>query len=120
LVDLAAFQIHFLIQIGFWQHFLLTWIELSRSYENAIKAYEYWLKVLRDSWLIKDKLRQQERGKAEQLSLSINIILAKRYIPSIFLLHVLVSYVVPALIRFEFFLTKIKFDLVSGKKVEFH
>jgi hypothetical protein len=78
LVDLAAFQIHFLIQIGFWQHFLLTWIELSRSYENAIKAYEYWLKVLRDSWLIKDKLRQQERGKAEQLSLSINIILAKR------------------------------------------
>lgn len=56
----------FLNPIGLWQHFLLTWIEVSKGpYENVIKAYESWLKALCDPWLKIPSSNKKEGTKAE-------------------------------------------------------
>jgi hypothetical protein len=56
----------FLNPIGFWQYYLLTWIEVSKgSYESAIKAGEYWLKVLCDPWIRAISSDKKEKAKVE-------------------------------------------------------
>ena len=56
----------FLNPIGFWQNYLINWIEASRGfYENAIKANEHWLKAFWDPWLRAAGLERKETTKVE-------------------------------------------------------
>jgi hypothetical protein len=42
----------FLDPVGFWQNYLINWIEVSRGfYENAIKANGHRLNAFWDPWL---------------------------------------------------------------------
>lgn len=52
--------------IGFWQNYLINWIEVNRGfYENAIKANEQWLKAFCDPWLRAAGLERKETAKVE-------------------------------------------------------
>ena len=54
----------FLNPIGFWQNYLINWIEASRGfYENAIKANEHWLKAFWDPWLRASGPRTKRNNK---------------------------------------------------------
>jgi hypothetical protein len=54
----------FLNPIGFWQYYLLTWIEVSKgSYESAIKAGENRFKALYDPWVRATGLDKKEKAK---------------------------------------------------------
>jgi hypothetical protein len=56
----------FLDPIGFWQNYLINWIEASRGfYDNAIKANEHWLKAFWDPWLRAAGLERKETAKEE-------------------------------------------------------
>jgi hypothetical protein len=56
----------FLNPIGFWQNYLINWIEVSRGfYENATKANVYWLKAFWDPWLRAAGLEPEETAKVE-------------------------------------------------------
>jgi hypothetical protein len=56
----------FLNPIGFWQNYLINWVEANRGFdENAIKANEHWLKAFWDSWLRAAGLERKETAKVE-------------------------------------------------------
>ncbi len=56
----------FLNPIGFWQNYLINWIEASRGfYENAIKANEHWFKAVWDLWLRAVGIELKETAKVE-------------------------------------------------------
>jgi hypothetical protein len=56
----------FLDPIGFWQNYLINWIEANRGfYENAIKAYEHWLAAFWDPSLRAAGLERKETAKVE-------------------------------------------------------
>jgi hypothetical protein len=56
----------FLDPIGFWQNYLINWIEASRGfYDNTIKANEHWLKAFWAPWLRAAGLERKETAKEE-------------------------------------------------------
>lgn len=56
----------FLNPIGFWQNYLMSWIEASRGfYENAIKANEHWSEAVWDLWLRAVGMELKETAKVE-------------------------------------------------------